>query len=230
MTGLEAIVTATNKIIQWVNKKFESCDADTLDGYHAENFITKDNVDAFLDEDSENPVQNRTIATAIGGLTEDIDAIVIPTKLSEFENDTNYLITETDPTVPNWAKTAQKPTYTADEVGADSKGSAEDALTNAQSYTDTKISELINGAPTTLDTLGEIATAIGSKADADHEHSAENIISGTIPIERGGTGQTSGSEALNVFFAAGNTVLSVYQYGTELPSAGTPGRIFFKKV
>lgn len=30
----------------------------------------------------------------------------------------NYLTTETDPTVPAWAKAANKPTYTADEVGA----------------------------------------------------------------------------------------------------------------
>lgn len=30
--------------------------------------------------------------------------------------------------------------------------------------------------------------------------------------------------------ALGNTVLSAYQYGTALPAAGTPGRIFFKKV
>ena len=31
-------------------------------------------------------------------------------------------------------------------------------------------------------------------------------------------------------FAFGNTVLSAYQYGVALPAAGTPGRIFFKKV
>ena len=29
-----------------------------------------------------------------------------------------YITTETDPTVPAWAKAAQKPTYTASEVGA----------------------------------------------------------------------------------------------------------------
>ena len=54
------------------------------------------------------------------------------------------------------------------------------ALSDAKSYTDTKIADLINGAPTTLDTLGEIAaamsdnqsvvealnSAIGSKANA----------------------------------------------------------------
>ena len=34
------------------------------------------------------------------------------------ENDAGYLTTETDPTVPAWAKAAQKPSYTAAEVGA----------------------------------------------------------------------------------------------------------------
>jgi hypothetical protein len=41
---------------------------------------------------------------------------------------------------------------------------------------------------------------------------------------------THDAEALKIMFAAGNTVLSSNQYGSTLPSAGTPGRIFFKKV
>jgi hypothetical protein len=44
----------------------------------------------------------------------------IPTKVSQLTNDAGYLTsyTETDPTVPAWAKAATKPSYTADEVGA----------------------------------------------------------------------------------------------------------------
>lgn len=43
-----------------------------------------------------------------------------PTKVSAFTNDAGYLtsFTETDPTVPSWAKQSSKPTYTASEVGA----------------------------------------------------------------------------------------------------------------
>ena len=43
-----------------------------------------------------------------------------PTNVSAFTNDAGYLTsyTETDPTVPNWAKESTKPTYTASEVGA----------------------------------------------------------------------------------------------------------------
>ena len=32
------------------------------------------------------------------------------------------------------------------------------------------------------------------------------------------------------FFTSGATVLSSYQYGDELPEAGTVGRIFFKRL
>ena len=44
----------------------------------------------------------------------------VPTNVSAFNNDAGYLTsyTETDPTISSWAKAAQKPTYTASEVGA----------------------------------------------------------------------------------------------------------------
>lgn len=42
----------------------------------------------------------------------------VPTNVSAFTNDAGYLTTETDPTVPTWAKAASKPSYTASEVGA----------------------------------------------------------------------------------------------------------------
>ena len=49
-----------------------------------------------------------------------IAAITHPTNISAFNNDVGYLtsFTETDPTVPAWAKAANKPAYTASEVGA----------------------------------------------------------------------------------------------------------------
>ena len=50
------------------------------------------------------------------------------------------------------------------------------------------------------------------------------------PIANGGTNATDGATGLKNLFASGNTVLSSYQYGDELPAAGTVGRIFFKKV
>lgn len=43
-----------------------------------------------------------------------------PMNVSDFTNDAGYLTsyTETDPTVPSWAKASTKPSYTASEVGA----------------------------------------------------------------------------------------------------------------
>ena len=48
------------------------------------------------------------------------DASAIPTKTSDLTNDSGFLTsyTETDPTVPSWAKASSKPSYTASEVGA----------------------------------------------------------------------------------------------------------------
>lgn len=48
------------------------------------------------------------------------DKSEIPTKVSQLQNDSGYLtsFTESDPTVPVWAKEPNKPSYTAEEVGA----------------------------------------------------------------------------------------------------------------
>lgn len=66
-------------------------------------------------------VSNKPLSAAQGvALKALIDAIKVPTKVGELENDSGYLTsyTETDPTVPTWAKASSKPSYTASEVGA----------------------------------------------------------------------------------------------------------------
>lgn len=57
----------------------------------------------------------------------------IPTDVSAFTNDAGYLTsyTETDPTVPSWAKQASKPTYTAAEVGATTTSDVNTLIANA---------------------------------------------------------------------------------------------------
>ena len=62
--------------------------------------------------------------------------------------------------------------YTKEEVDnkdaatlASAKEYNDSAYANANAYTDQKIADLINGAPTTLDTLGEIATAMADNKD-----------------------------------------------------------------
>ena len=62
--------------------------------------------------------------------------------------------------VKDWAKADDKPTYTASEVGADVAGAAATALADAKSYTDSEVARLVNTAPETMDTIGELAEAM----------------------------------------------------------------------
>ena len=121
-----------------------AADKTKLDG--VEEGANKTLIDTELSSTSKNPVQNKVINAALNNKA---DITAIPTSLPA--ND-----------VYDWAKQPTKPTYTASEVGADASGSANTALTEAKAYTDTEIAGLINGAPTTLDTLGEIADAMKS--------------------------------------------------------------------
>ena len=82
----------------------------------------------------------------------------IPTNVSSFTNDAGYLTsyTETDPTVPAWAKASTKPTYTAAEVGA---------------LPDTTV---IPDAPGTLNTNNSTAQTVSSSES----------LSGTIKLHK----------------------------------------------
>lgn len=54
----------------------------------------------------------------------------------------------------------------AESVGADAAGSASTALSDAKEYTNAKIDDLVNGAPSTLDTLKEISEALEESGEA----------------------------------------------------------------
>ena len=70
----------------------------------------------------ENIVSTGKLTSVLTGIDSTITYIYsrIPTKISQLVNDSGFLTgyTETDPTVPSWAKASKKPTYTASEVGA----------------------------------------------------------------------------------------------------------------
>ena len=72
--------------------------------------------------------------TSVNGQTGTVSLTIptVPTNVSDFTNDAGYLTsyTETDPTVPAWAKAASKPTYTAAEVGAMASTHAAAAITS----------------------------------------------------------------------------------------------------
>ena len=155
--------------------------AKVIDDLENGEFSSKTTIDTELSDTSENPVQNKVVNAALNN------------KANSSHTHTKSEITDFPTSLPAsdvkaWAKADTKPTYTASEVGADASGSANTALTNAKSYTDTKIADLINGAPSTLDTLGEIAnameenqsvvdalnTAIGTKANTSDLNSHIN--------------------------------------------------------
>ena len=58
-----------------------------------------------------------TVATT-GDYDDLTDKPTIPTKVSDLSNDSGFITTETDPTVPSWAKQASKPSYTFSEIGS----------------------------------------------------------------------------------------------------------------
>lgn len=82
---------------------------------------------------------------------------------------------ESDPTVPAWAKEAQKPSYTASEVGADPSGTAASQVSAHNTGTDThgdirllisgltdRLNALADSDDTTLDQLSEVVAYIKS--------------------------------------------------------------------
>ncbi len=77
-------------------------------------------------------------------------------------------------------------------------------------------------------TVNEIGTSLSDLRNDFDEYVATNAV---IAVDKGGTGSNDGATGLKNLFAAGNTILSPYQYGTDLPTeVGNIGRIFFKIV
>ena len=80
-------------------------------------------IKAYVDSGLSVKADASSVPTKVSDLTNDsgfIDSSALPTKVSDLTNDSGYITgyTETDPTVPSWAKAASKPSYTATEVGA----------------------------------------------------------------------------------------------------------------
>ena len=69
----------------------------------------------------------------------------VPTKTSHLTNDSGFLTsyTETDPTVPSWAKESSKPSYNFSEIGNTPTTISGYGITNA--YTKTEVDGLVSG-------------------------------------------------------------------------------------
>ncbi len=119
--------------------------------------------------------------------------------------------------VYGWAKAATKPTYTANEVGADSAGSAAGALISAKAYTDQKISAIPAQAEFTLETgttdgslvLKKNGVAVGDDA----------VVKGWAALlTKAQKGIDDAAEALAAAQAAQSTAESKY----SKPATGIP--------
>lgn len=131
--------------------------------------------------DLEGEVAKKANKTDIPDISGKADRTELPTRVSQLENDSGYIsslpgnlvteqeleakgyltkFTETDPTVPAWAKQPNKPTYTLDELGAEAAGAAGNALLEAKGYTDSRFDIILEGADPSYNTFKELSDAI----------------------------------------------------------------------
>lgn len=105
----------------------------------------------------------------------------------------------------------------------------QNAVDTAQAAVDGKVAELEEATQAAVDamqdaldqtTAGNLQTQIDGKADAEHTHDAADIVTGALPVARGGTGATTAYAALQ---ALGVTL------GTEAaPPTGTPNTVYIQ--
>ena len=131
--------------------------------------------------DLEGEVAKKANKADIPDISGKADRTELPTRVSQLENDSGYIsslpgnlvteqeleakgylteFTETDPTVPAWAKQPNKPTYTLDELGAEAAGAAGAALLEAKGYTDSRFDIILEGADPSYNTFKELSDAI----------------------------------------------------------------------
>ena len=137
----------------------------------------------------------------------------VPTNVSAFTNDAGYLTsyTETDPTVPSWAKASSKPSYTFSEIGTTPTSISGYGITDA--YTKSEIDGLVSGVlhykgtkattsalPSSGNTTGDVwhITADGSEWAWDgtqwQELGTAVDLSGYVPTSRTVNGKALSSD------------------------------------
>ena len=172
---------------------------------------------AGIEEGAQKNVQSDWNATSGDALIKNKPTIpTVPTTVSSFTNDAGYLTsyTETDPTVPAWAKAESKPTYTATEVGAEASGAVSTHNTSSSAQ-----STLFSGKQNKITATGLLkgtssgvvaATAGTDYAAASHTHVAANVT-GLATVA------TSGKYS---DLTEKPTIPTIYAYTVSLTAAG----------
>lgn len=120
-------------------------------------------IDTVFDEEKGNPASQQAIAEWVkkyvsknggGGAVTDEQ---IASAVESYFEENPIKFTESDPTVPSWAKQENKPKYTASEVGADAKGTADAKVSehNTSNASHNDIRLLIEGLSSRLNALAD---------------------------------------------------------------------------
>lgn len=177
------------------------------------------------------------IATSLNDLNDRIDNINVPQNTSDLTNDSGFITgyTETDPTVPSWAKAASKPAYTAAEVGAMATSERGNYSTTAHTHTAEEVGAMATSErsnySTTAHTHSQYATTahthtaaeVGAMATSErsnysttaHTHTAEEV------------GAMATSERSN-YLTTATTIPNVDNYFDSVEYDSTSKRINFK--
>ncbi len=140
-------------------------------------------------------VTNKPLSAAQGvALKALIDAIVIPTKLSQLINDKGFLTgyTETDPTVPAWAKAASKPSYSKSEVGLGNVDNVKQySASNPPPYPVTSVNgekgDVIVPVPTKTSQLTNDSNFLTAHQDISGKANKSDAETWTFTLEDGST-------------------------------------------
>lgn len=113
----------------------------------------------------------KEIDTKLGKIDNLATKSEVPTKTSDLTNDSGYITdyTETDPTVPSWAKSSTKPSYTKSEVGLGNVDNVKQYSTsNPPPYPVTKVNNKTGAVALSASDVGADATGTASSAVSAH--------------------------------------------------------------
>lgn len=127
------------------------------------------NADKHLNQEEKNKIDTLSNVANSGDYNDLINTPSIPSKVSELVNDSNYI------SGVSWEEIKNKPqVYTPDththvmsditnlDIPTKTSDLDNDCDYTTTSYVDTKVANLVNSAPETLDTLNELANALGN--------------------------------------------------------------------
>lgn len=101
----------------------------------------------------------------------------IPTKTSQLTNDSDFITgyTETDPTVPSWAKASTKPTYTKSEIGLSNVDNVKQySANNPPPYPVTKVNNKTGAVSLTASDVWADASGTASNLVSQHNTATDS--------------------------------------------------------